>query len=91
VGTAGLNALALAFFDPAKMLGVNCAFVDVANSPCLGPAVNSGIKDLGFVRVSPPPASGDALPRISKPRLTSRLFPPPLLFCRTPSKARWRS
>ena len=36
------------------MLGVNCAFVDVANSPCLGPAVNSGIKDLGFVRVSPP-------------------------------------
>jgi len=54
VGTAGLNALALAFFDPAKMLGVNCAFVDVANSPCLGPAANSGNKNLGFVRVSLP-------------------------------------
>jgi len=68
VGTAGLNALALAFFDPAKMLGVNCAFVDVANSPCLGPAANSGNKNLGFVRVSLPPSSVVAHLRIFEKR-----------------------
>ena len=51
IGTAGLNALALAFFDPLALSQANCDFSG-PSSPCLAPASGSGNKDLLFVHTT---------------------------------------
>lgn len=45
VGAGGLNALALAFFNPLPLGTLNCNFNDI-NTVCVVPASNSGNKDL---------------------------------------------